>query len=198
MRTGAETREEAQRVALSLFISQGYEATSLRQIADELGIRKASLYYHFRNKAGIVASTLTARQAEAEELLRWVQAQPRTPDLLDRTVLRWVDSMSIQKLRGIRFMNANPVLMRSIAAGSGAGLRGSLDDLVDMFAGETPNEARALLIRMAFLSINAAVSGAGGMTLTDDEIVATAREASLAILVRLHNTDSPLATKPLA
>ena len=55
---GARTREAAQRVALRLFTEQGYEATSLRQIADELGINKASLYYHFDGKEAIVQSLL--------------------------------------------------------------------------------------------------------------------------------------------
>src|ERR1700712_2363312 len=81
-RTGAETRAEAQRVALDLFIDQGYEATSLRQIADRLGINKASLYYHFENKEAIISSVMAGRGDEAEELLRWAREQPTSPDLL--------------------------------------------------------------------------------------------------------------------
>src|ERR1700709_2705205 len=100
-RTGAETRAEAQRVALDLFIDQGYEATSLRQIADRLGINKASLYYHFENKEAIISSVMAGRGDEAEELLRWAREQPTSPDLLEHTVLRWVESLSVEKLRGI-------------------------------------------------------------------------------------------------
>jgi AcrR family transcriptional regulator len=48
------TREEILRVALDLFRSQGYDATSLRQIAERLGITKAALYYHFRAKEHLV------------------------------------------------------------------------------------------------------------------------------------------------
>jgi AcrR family transcriptional regulator len=35
---------------MALFTSQGYDATSLRQIADRLGFTKAALYYHFPAK----------------------------------------------------------------------------------------------------------------------------------------------------
>jgi AcrR family transcriptional regulator len=35
---------------MALFTSQGYDATSLRQIADRLGLTKAALYYHFPAK----------------------------------------------------------------------------------------------------------------------------------------------------
>ncbi|MGN0316140.1 MAG: TetR/AcrR family transcriptional regulator, partial [Fusicatenibacter sp.] len=40
--------------ALDLFSVQGFEATSLSQIADAVGIRKASLYSHFENKQAIL------------------------------------------------------------------------------------------------------------------------------------------------
>ena len=40
--------------ALDLFSSQGYEATSISQIAEAVGIRKASLYSHFDSKQAIL------------------------------------------------------------------------------------------------------------------------------------------------
>jgi AcrR family transcriptional regulator len=44
------TREQILEVARKLFNAQGYDATSLRQIADELRLTKAALYYHFPAK----------------------------------------------------------------------------------------------------------------------------------------------------
>lgn len=40
--------------ALRLFSINGYEATSIRQITDAVGIRKASLYSHFQSKREIL------------------------------------------------------------------------------------------------------------------------------------------------
>ena len=48
------TREEILEAALELFSVNGYEATSISQIADAVGIRKASLYSHYENKQDIV------------------------------------------------------------------------------------------------------------------------------------------------
>jgi AcrR family transcriptional regulator len=41
-------------VALLLFNEQGYDKTSLRQIADRLDVTKAALYYHFERKEDIL------------------------------------------------------------------------------------------------------------------------------------------------
>ena len=48
------TRDEILKVALDLFSVNGYEATSISQIADAVGIRKASLYSHFGSKQEIL------------------------------------------------------------------------------------------------------------------------------------------------
>lgn len=48
------TKQEILETALELFSVQGYEATSISQIADAVGIRKASLYSHFASKQEIL------------------------------------------------------------------------------------------------------------------------------------------------
>lgn len=48
------TKQQILDAALDLFSVQGYEATSISQIADAVGIRKASLYSHFAGKQEIL------------------------------------------------------------------------------------------------------------------------------------------------
>ena len=48
------TKEQILAVSLDLFSVNGFEATSIAQIADAVGIRKASLYSHFENKQDIL------------------------------------------------------------------------------------------------------------------------------------------------
>ena len=48
------TRDEILNVALNLFSVNGYEATSISQIAGAVGKRKASLYSHFSSKQEIL------------------------------------------------------------------------------------------------------------------------------------------------
>ena len=47
-------KQEILNAALELFSVQGFEATSIAQIASAVGIRKASLYSHFENKQAIL------------------------------------------------------------------------------------------------------------------------------------------------
>ena len=48
------TRERILDVALELFNEQGYDQTSLREIAARVGVTKAALYYHFEHKEDIL------------------------------------------------------------------------------------------------------------------------------------------------
>jgi AcrR family transcriptional regulator len=73
-----DTRSKIQQVGLRLFTEHGYEATSLREIAEELGVTKAALYYHFRSKDEIINSLVQERFSGVEELINWGQTQPRS------------------------------------------------------------------------------------------------------------------------
>ena len=51
---GASTRERILDVALDLFTDQGFDGTSMREIAERLHITKPSIYYHFASKDEIL------------------------------------------------------------------------------------------------------------------------------------------------
>jgi AcrR family transcriptional regulator len=57
-RPGGTPREEILDAAAELFTSRGYAATSTRLIADAVGIRQASLYYHVSNKEELLEELL--------------------------------------------------------------------------------------------------------------------------------------------
>lgn len=61
-----DTRERILDVALDLFIEQGYDKTTLRQIAQPLGFTQAAIYYHFAAKEDI----LVALHLRLHELVR--------------------------------------------------------------------------------------------------------------------------------
>jgi AcrR family transcriptional regulator len=52
--THVDTRQRILDVALDLFIEKGFDGTSLREIAERLGVTKAALYYYFESKDDIL------------------------------------------------------------------------------------------------------------------------------------------------
>ena len=183
-RNGVETRRQAQQVALELFTTQGYENTTLRQIADELGLNKASLYYYFASKEAILQSLFDERGTEAEQLVAWLREQPRDPGLLERSVLRWVESFTVEKLRGIRFMTANPLVTKDIADSSGDRVGATLNAFADELTALLPvrDPPSMLLLRMSILSINAAVQAAAHTEVDDADIITAAQQAARALI----------------
>ncbi|WP_190110485.1 TetR/AcrR family transcriptional regulator [Streptomyces cinnamoneus] len=77
-RRGGNTRQRIQDVALGFFLERGYEKTSLREVADELGISKPAVYYHFKTKEDILVGLLGDVGRELDALIAWGREQPRT------------------------------------------------------------------------------------------------------------------------
>ena len=55
-RRGSTAREEILDASSELFTTQGFANTSTHQIAEAVGIRQASLYYHFPSKSSLARS----------------------------------------------------------------------------------------------------------------------------------------------
>jgi AcrR family transcriptional regulator len=64
-----QTRKEILETAQRLFAELGYDATSLQMIADELGLTKAAVYYHFRAKTDILHAAMQPGLQQIEALL---------------------------------------------------------------------------------------------------------------------------------
>ena len=82
------TKQEILEVSLELFSVQGFEATSISQIANAVGIRKASLYSHFESKQAILDALVQEVLVQYEEHSLFARADwekdagslPQTPD----------------------------------------------------------------------------------------------------------------------
>ncbi|MCT9935078.1 TetR/AcrR family transcriptional regulator [Planotetraspora sp. A-T 1434] len=108
-----DTRTRIQEVAIRLFTEQGYEATSLREIAEALGVTKAALYYHFKTKDDIVASLMDDRMEALDALIDWAKVQPRTEEARREIIRRYSADMTRGRHHEVmRFMERNQTAMR--------------------------------------------------------------------------------------
>jgi AcrR family transcriptional regulator len=86
--TGVRSREVILREAVRLFSRKGYPGTSMRDIADAVGLLPGSLYAHIDDKEGLLAEIVNrgidafARAAES------VTATPAPPDVRLRELIR--------------------------------------------------------------------------------------------------------------
>lgn len=55
-----ETKEELLRHATRLLLSRGYSGFSFQDLADHLGVRKASIHYYFASKAALLEDVITS------------------------------------------------------------------------------------------------------------------------------------------
>jgi AcrR family transcriptional regulator len=110
----SDTRARIQKVALELFSEQGYDKTSLREIAERLDVTKAALYYHFKSKEDIVRSLAEDYFGQIDAVIAWAKTQPRTAatraDVLDRYVQIVAEGSGV-----FRMLQHNQAAMNSLA-----------------------------------------------------------------------------------
>ncbi|MFJ3906646.1 TetR/AcrR family transcriptional regulator [Streptomyces sp. NPDC090025] len=110
------TRQRIQDVALDLFAEQGYEGTSLREIAERLDVTKAALYYHFKTKEDILIGIFQDLTRPMDELIEWAGEQPRTLETKQEVLRRYhVALLAAAPL--FRFMQENQAAVRELSVG---------------------------------------------------------------------------------
>lgn len=110
------TRQRIQDVALELFAEQGYEKTSLREIAERLNVTKAALYYHFKTKEDILISLFQDLTKPMDELIEWGKQQPRTLETKREILNRYSEALN-DAAPLFRFMQENQATVRELRSG---------------------------------------------------------------------------------
>lgn len=100
----SQRRRDILRVAAGLFRHHGYERTSVRQIADALGIKSGSLFYHFASKEEILAAVM-------EEGIRDVFAAVQQGVAAERDVPQRLLAMTRCHLAGLLGPNLDALMV---------------------------------------------------------------------------------------
>ena len=130
---GCDTRARLRELALQLFAEQGYEKTSLREIAEHLGVTKAALYYYFKSKEDIVRSLVEDYVADLDELIAWGKAQPRTAAVRAEIIRRYLHVVA-SGTEVFRMLHQNQAAVASLATAKERGevFRERMDALIDL------------------------------------------------------------------
>lgn len=107
------TKQEILNAALDLFSVQGFEATSISQIANAVGIRKASLYSHFENKQAILDALIKEVLERYAEHSIFALANWDDPDFTKDKQDMTPDA-AVQMLQGqLRYILHDPAISRA-------------------------------------------------------------------------------------
>ncbi|MFE2939409.1 TetR/AcrR family transcriptional regulator [Streptomyces sp. NPDC059255] len=123
------TRQRIQDVALELFAEQGYEKTSLREIAERLDVTKAALYYHFKTKEDILVSLFQDLTRPVDELVAWGREHPKTLEN-KQEILRRYGAALASAAPMFRFMQENQATVRELSIGEN--FKGRMMGLLDL------------------------------------------------------------------
>lgn len=148
--TRGDTRARIQRIALQLFSEQGYEKTSLREIAERLGLTKAALYYHFRSKEDIVGSLVGDYFGQIDELIAWARTQSPGAELR-RTILGRYVAILAEGDEVFRMLQQNQASVHTLAAAKHRGelFRERIHSLIEVLTGPDATLAGQLRAAMA-------------------------------------------------
>jgi AcrR family transcriptional regulator len=96
-------------VAVELFTGRGYDKTSLREIADQVGITKASLYYHYPSKQALLLAIVEPFLTDWTDVAAAAERLPRSPENIRLVLAQAIDVM-------LRHREATGMLIRDVAA----------------------------------------------------------------------------------
>jgi AcrR family transcriptional regulator len=163
-----DTRARIQAVALELFTERGYEGTSLREIAERLGVTKAALYYHFKSKEEIVSSFVEDGMKRVQAILEWLREQPRTPETHREFLRRYSAELhESNHFRTMRFFEQNQASLREQP--SALKMRGHMMEMLELLAGPDASPEHRMRCALSVFALHSSAFVLGDPELTDED-----------------------------
>jgi AcrR family transcriptional regulator len=159
------TRTQILDAARRLFVQQGYQHTSIREIAEQLGMTKTAVLYHFPTKADILVAVAEPFLSELAGTIERATSRQEVFDGLLEVYLRHRSLLRDNVLHDLALLAQAPTLRRftelmleanRLAAGQNPTLRdkvraaqaiAALSDPVVIFADEPAAQMRAEVMR---------------------------------------------------
>ena len=160
-----DTKQRILQIAGELFARQGYTATTIADIARELGTTTAALYYHFPSKAAILGGLMAQPLTAYLTLLDGLESGAATPeDLLGSLIDITADSRDLATI-----FDRDPAALAIIDEQLPRPSREMTEQTLAVLAGPDPDHAALIRANAALAVAKAATLAAlelGGGTLS--------------------------------
>ena len=177
-----DTRTAIRDVAVELFAQHGYGRTSLREIAERLGMTKAALYYHYPSKQALLLSIIEPLIAEWKTAADKAETMQHNTANVRHVLGECLDVLLRHRAIAGMFNRDAPAVFEAIGR--------LYEDIVDVhqrlhtwLAGPTPSGADRVRAFAATEVLGTALGG--GTTLddtSDEELRAILLDAASAVL----------------
>ncbi|OYO01785.1 TetR/AcrR family transcriptional regulator [Enemella evansiae] len=156
--------------AIRLMRRQGFEQTSLREIAEEVGITKASLYYHFPSKLALLEAILDPVVVEFRDVAAQLAGLTRDRVGVERLMRRYLQGLVRHREIG-SLVATDPSVLNALAERAGE-LVETGNRVQRWLAGPEPSNADLLRARCALAAAGVALSaGEVAPDAGEDEVV---------------------------
>ncbi|MCM6778534.1 TetR/AcrR family transcriptional regulator [Nocardia sp. CDC159] len=121
---GGGTKDAIREAAVKLFSSKGFDQTSLREVADAVGITKASLYYHYASKLDLLLAIIEPIFDDLQAVVDAAEEIPYGSDAVREVLTRQLRTL-------LRHRTAGAMCVRDMVAIINA-IGNRYPDMVDM------------------------------------------------------------------
>ncbi|WP_199430165.1 TetR/AcrR family transcriptional regulator [Qaidamihabitans albus] len=161
-----DTRSRLLATALRLFSEHGVEGTSLQMIADELGVTKAAVYYHFKTKDEITEAVAAPALRELDAIVDAAATHRRRGAQVDHALAGFVDIV-VRHRALVAMFNSDPGIVRAVER-SLHGVENFKARMVALLAGPEPDLGATVTVHVALAGI-ALTGGAPDLADVDDD-----------------------------
>ncbi|QLY31241.1 TetR/AcrR family transcriptional regulator [Nocardia huaxiensis] len=168
---GRSTKDAIREAAIQLFSAKGFEQSSLREVADAVGITKASLYYHYASKVDLLVAIIEPIFDDMRALVDSLDGREHTPDAVRAVLTAHLEA-------GLHHRAAGVLCMRDTVAIVNALGNNRYPDMLDMhrrmcewLAGPGADEERKLRAAAAMQVLSVALTSQEHMPDTSPEVI---------------------------
>jgi len=144
----AQAKQRILELAARMFAERGYDGTAMQDVAQELGLTRAALYYHYASKADILREIIDAETSRFFATLDTIGTLGSRSARVDATIAALVGA-GLNQRRRIVFLIADP------AAGALSNPENGRPDVFDRVAkviyGATPTPEQMFAVNAAFM-----------------------------------------------
>ncbi|MFJ1458861.1 TetR/AcrR family transcriptional regulator [Nocardia sp. N2S4-5] len=167
---GGSTKDAIRDAAIRLFSSKGFDHASLREVADAVGITKASLYYHYASKKDLLLAIIEPIFDDLNAVVAHLDEVPYGPDTVREVLTRQLHTLLRHRTAGAMCVRDTVAIINAIGD--------RYPDMIDMhrrlcdwLSGANPTPEQKLRASAALELLGAALWSKELSPDTEDELI---------------------------